>query len=124
LCADNLNVRIVCPFIKKRAAERLLKRGRPKLLQVITRFNQLEFSVGVSDIAALRLLLESGAEIRGVRNLHAKLYVFGASRVILTSANLTEAGLLRNHELGVVSNDLQIGAHCLEYFDNLWRRAG
>ena len=124
LGADSSDIRIVCPFIKKRSAERFLKRARPKLLRVITRYNLLEFSVGVSDIAALRLLLESGAEIRGIRNLHAKLYAFGASHVILTSANLTEAGLLRNHELGFVSNDLKIGTHCLEYFDNLWRRAG
>jgi hypothetical protein len=124
LCADSFNVRIVCPFIKKRAAERLLKRGRPRLLQVITRFNQLEFSEGVSDIAALWLLLESGAEIRGVCNLHAKLYMFGTSRVILTSANLTEAGLLRNHELGFVSDDPKIVAQCRQYFDKLWGRAG
>ena len=124
LRADNSDVRIVCPFIKKRSAERLLKRGRPKLLRVITRYNQLDFAVGVSDIAALRLFLGSGAEIRGVGHLHAKLYVFGASRVILTSANLTDAGLLRNHELGFVSSDPTIAASCLQYFDNLWSRAG
>ncbi len=124
LSADCLNLRIVCPFIKKRAAERLLRRGRPKLLRVITRYNLPDFSAGVSDIAALRLLLETAAEIRGVGNLHAKLYMFGASRVILTSANLTDAGLLRNHEFGFVSNDIKVGTQCLQYFDNLWSRAG
>jgi len=81
LRADSSRVRIVCPFIKRRTAERLLKRGKPKALQVITRFNLDEFCEGVSDIAALRLLLENGAQIRGVRNLHAKLYLFGASRI-------------------------------------------
>ena len=30
-----------------------------------------------------------GAQIRGVRHLHAKLYLLGASRAIVTSANLT-----------------------------------
>jgi len=75
-------------------------------------------------MAALRLLLDAGAEIRGVRNLHAKLYLFGASRVILTSANLTEAGLLRNHELGFVASDPKIGAHCRQYFDKLWGQSG
>src|ERR1700674_4725460 len=79
LYADRSSVRIVSPFIKKRAAERLLKHGRPKELQVITRFNLRDFCEGVSDMAALSWLLENGAQIRGVRNLHAKLYLFGAS---------------------------------------------
>jgi hypothetical protein len=85
LRADSSRVRIVCPFIKKRAVARLLKRDKPKALQVITRFNLDDFSEGVSDIAALQLLLDKGAHIRGVRNLHAKLYLFGANRAIVTS---------------------------------------
>jgi len=124
LKSDHARLRIVCPFIKKRAAERLLKHGRPQQFQVITRFNLRDFADGVSDIGALRFLLENGARIRGVRNLHAKLYVFGESRVILTSANLTEAALLRNHEFGFVAEDVGIVDQCRQYFDALWDRAG
>ena len=91
---------------------------------MITRFSLCDFAAGVSDIAALQLLLESGARIRGVRNLHAKVYLFGASRVITTSANLTEAALLRNHEFGFVAEDPAIIEKCLQYFDDLWARAG
>src|SRR5438034_8452232 len=93
LSAGPADIRIVCPFIKLRPAERLLKRGVPKSIKVITRFNLRDFSEGVSDISALRLLLESGAQIRGVTNLHAKLYLFDNSRAILTSANLNDAAL-------------------------------
>lgn len=122
--ADCSHVRIVCPFIKKRSAERLLKYGKPKTLQVITRFNLADFSEGVSDIDALRLLLDNGAQIRGVRNLHAKLYLFGATRAIVTSANLTDAALFRNHEFGFVVEDASVISQCRQYFDNLWGRAG
>lgn len=121
---DRSSVRIVCPFIKKRAVERLLQWGRPGTLQVITRFNLGDFGDGVSDIAALRLLLENGATIRGVRHLHAKLYLFGESLAVVTSANLTEAALLRNHELGFVAEDSAIVGGCRQYFDDLWNRAG
>lgn len=121
---DNSNLRIVCPFIKKRVTERLLQCGRPHSLHVITRFNQRDFCNGVSDTSALRLLLEKGAKIRGIRNLHAKLYLFGQSRVIVTSANLTQAALLRNHEFGFVADDGEIIVRCEEYFDNLWQQAG
>lgn len=124
LLADSSRVRIVCPFIKRRAAERLLTQGKPKALQVITRFNLADFSEGVSDISALRLLLDSGAQIRGVRNLHAKLYLYGRNRAVVTSANLTQAGLLRNHEFGFVSEDAGIIGRCGQYFDDLWGRAG
>lgn len=124
LRTDRASIRIVCPFIKKRATERLLKRGKPKVFQVITRFSLRDFSRGVSDTSALRLLLENGAEIRGVRNLHAKVYLFGANRVIVTSANLTETALLRNQEFGFVAEDARIVDRCRQYFDELWVRAG
>lgn len=124
LLADHSAVRIVCPFIKERTAKRLLAQGKPSALQVITRFNLDDFGAGVSDLSALRLLLESGAKIRGVRHLHAKLYLLGASRAILTSANLTEAAMLRNHELGFVAEAPSVVGPCRQYFDKLWSRAG
>ena len=124
LAADRSDVRIVCPFIKRGSLERLLKAGRPAQLRVVTRFNLADFAEGVSDLSALRLLLDRGAQVRGVRNLHAKLYVLGSSRAIVTSANLTDAALLRNHEFGFVADDPAIVERCRGYFDDLWARAG
>jgi HKD family nuclease len=123
LRADASELKIICPFIKAGALGRFLSR-HPKSIQVITRFNLGDFAEGVSDIAALRKLLEAGADIRGVRNLHAKLYLFGTSRAVVTSANLTEAAINRNHEFGMVAVDQAVIASCLAYFDKLWRRGG
>ena len=122
--ASASGVRIVSPFIKLAAAERLVRSGGAGVVQVITRFDLNGFYTGVSDISALRLLLESGARIRGVRHLHAKLYLFGDERAIVTSANLTEAALVRNHEFGFVAEDTEILSTCRRYFDTLWKRAG
>lgn len=124
VAADRSDVRIVCPFIKRGALERLLKVGRPRELRVVTRFNLVDFAEGVSDLSALRVLLHRRAQMRGVRNLHAKLYVFGSGRAIVTSANLTDAALLRNHEFGFVADDPPIVERCRGYFDELWARAG
>ena len=121
--ADPSLVRIVAPFIKRKALERLLINA-PRKLEVLTRFSLEDFSRGVSDIDALQRLLDAGASIRGVRHLHAKLYLFGQSQAIITSANLTGAALDRNREFGVSSNDLAIVRACQDYFDGLWRRAG
>ena len=92
LCMDRSELRIVCPFIKARALDRLLAVSPPNV-RVITRYNLNDFARRVSDIATLRTLLGRGASIRGIRNLHAKLYVFGQSRAIVTSANLTNWAL-------------------------------
>lgn len=124
LQADHSTVRVVCPFIKRGAAELLLARGVPDTLQVITRFDLGQMSEGVSDTEALRLLLENGAQIRGVKRLHTKMYVLGAGSVIVTSANLTQAALYRNHEFGFLSDDHSIVGECREYFERLWERAG
>ena len=120
--ADPSRLRIVSPFIKLKALERLLATD-PRSVQVLTRFSLEDFARGVSDLAALRRLVDAGAEVRGVRHLHAKLYLFGQTRTIITSANLTGAALDRNHEFGVTSTDPAVIASCDTYFDRLWNQA-
>ena len=119
---DTTELLIVSPFIKARALTKLLM-DPPASARVITRFNLEDFAQGVSDIRALRLLLDSGAAVRGIRNLHAKLYVFGSARAMITSANLTEAGMVRNHEFGVVTKENSTVAACRDYFEKLWKKA-
>lgn len=120
---DASELRIICPFIKAGALQRLLQHN-PKEIQVITRFNLGDFAEGVSDVAALRNLLDAGAKVRGVKNLHAKLYLFGKTRAIITSANLTVAALDSNHEFGMVTSEEATVENCLNYFDKLWSDAG
>ena len=120
---DASELRIICPFIKKGAIERILEH-HPSKIQVITRFNLVDFAEGVSDIEALRELLDAGADIRGIKNLHAKIYLFSDKRAIVTSANLTKAALERNHEFGLVAEDESLIKACRDYFDDLWSRAG
>ena len=120
---DKSELLIICPFVQLRAIEALLA-SQPANVKVITRFNLIDFASGVSDIAALRRLLGSNAKVRGVRNLHAKLYIFGNARTILTSANLTKAALRSNHEFGMVADDAQVIKGCRDYFNDLWKKAG
>ncbi|MBB4193769.1 hypothetical protein GGE45_004242 [Rhizobium aethiopicum] len=117
------NLSVISPFLKQKAIRRVLSHT-PQSVRVITRFNLADFAEGVSDIAAIRSLLIAGARVRGIRNLHAKVYVFGSRRTIVTSANLTEAALTRNHEFGLVSDDAEIISASTRYFDALWSRAG
>ena len=119
LRADASGLRVISPFIKVGALERLLALT-PQSIQVITRYNLDDFANGVSDIAALRRVFAAGGRVRGIRGLHAKLYLFGASRAVVTSANLTGAALDSNHEFGAVTDDAASIAACRAYFDRLW----
>ncbi|MGP1283567.1 MAG: phospholipase D-like domain-containing protein [Parasphingopyxis sp.] len=115
-------IRIICPFIKLRTARRI-KAQSSNVLEVITRFDLNGFYKGVSDISALMYFLDSGAEVRGIKNLHSKLFIFSNDCAIAGSANLTEAAITRNHEFGFVTERLSIVKHCHEYFETLWTAA-
>ncbi len=59
--------------------------------------------------------------------LHGKAYLFGdppdARVALVTSANLTGAGLHSNLELGVANYDPPVANSAVEWFDTLWERA-
>ena len=116
-------LRVVCPFIKEAALSRILDVGAGQV-EVVTRFDLNCYYEGVSDLDALGVLLAADAKVRGIKGLHSKLYLFGATSAIATSANVTDAGMLRNHEFGFVSDDRDVVVACQTYFDQLWRRAG
>jgi len=117
---DSSELGIVAPFIKE-GALRWLDSPQPGRIRVITRYRIDDFYHGVSDISALATLLEKGAEVRGIANLHSKLYLFGKTRAVVTSANLTEKALNQNHELGLVTENPEILRDCIDYFEHLWR---
>jgi hypothetical protein len=117
-------LRIVCPFIKLGAMERILKAGDPARIKVITRFDLNCFYERVSDLDALELLLDAGAKVRGRRGLHSKLFLLDRAIAIGTSANVTDAGMLRNHEFGFVSDEAEVVGASNRYFDELWAISG
>ena len=114
---------VVSPFITESGVGRIPE-GFSGKIRVITRFSLLDFALGSSDIAALRALLQKGARIRGVKDLHSKMYVFGSDRMLVTSSNLTHGGAARNHELGVVSQDRSGVDEGRQYFEGLWKKCG
>ncbi len=61
------------------------------------------------------------------RFLHGKAYLFGsqddARAALVTSANLTGAGLFSNLELGLVQYDPPVAQQAVAWFDHLWEQA-
>lgn len=114
------NLKLVSPFITDNMVTHLFKNWQGSTIQVITRFNLNDFRSGVSSLKALRKLIENGAQIKGIKNLHSKVYIFDTKSMIITSANFTNGGFFTNYELGIKSNNEDQIQEALQYFDNLW----
>lgn len=114
-------VRIVSPFVKENMIDHLIKESRGCKIQFITRYNLNDFRSGASSLKALKKLVDCGAEIRGIKGLHSKLYLFDFKSVIITSANFTSGGFFNNKEFGVVTDDQSVINQAQIYFNDLWK---
>lgn len=94
------------PFIKYPAVKMIMDSKCASChIHGITSFRLRSFERGASDLNAIKLLYENGAILKNIANLHAKIYVFDRSCAIISSANLTPAGLNFNIEMGLYIKD-------------------
>jgi HKD family nuclease len=114
------DLKLISPFITDNMVTHLLKNWHGNTIQVITRFNLNDFRSGVSSLKALKRLIENGAEIKGIKNLHSKAYIFDSRSMIITSANFTNGGFFTNYELGIKSESEDQIKEALHYFNKLW----
>ncbi|MDP3723911.1 MAG: phospholipase D-like domain-containing protein [Candidatus Omnitrophota bacterium] len=76
-------------------------------LRFLTDLSPLNICQGSTDPRALQSITEavSNVHISHLPRLHAKVYVADSDRAIVTSGNLTNAGLLLNYEYGLEITD-------------------
>jgi len=103
---------IASPFIKTSEAEwacRVIQghAASPLRLTVLTDVRSESVLSGALDLGALQTLAKSVPEthIVNLPQLHAKVYVADDAAAIVTSANLTAAGLDSNYEYGIALRD-------------------
>jgi hypothetical protein len=111
--------KFITPFIQLNTIKDIINK-RSLNFNLITRFNLNDFYNGVSNLDALEYLIKNGGTVKGIKNLHSKLYLFDSKEAILSSANLTQAALLRNYEFGMHTVNPEAISVMEQYFDNLW----
>lgn len=111
--------KFITPFIQLKTIKSVLRKKQSSF-KLITRFSLSDFYDGVSNLDALEYILKKGGEIKGLKNLHSKLYIFNSREAILSSANLTQAALLRNFELGMQMSHPEAISSLENYFNDLW----
>ncbi|MCC5995848.1 MAG: phospholipase D family protein [Oceanicaulis sp.] len=115
---------VVCPFVKSGAVATVFPDGAAQPRRLLTRLSPLDMLTGVHDIEALDRMIRHGVEVRGLRGLHAKVFLSRGRSVVVGSANLTSAALNRNHEYGVLLTDPKIVGETERWFDWLWAESG
>ncbi|MBR5579407.1 MAG: phosphatidylserine/phosphatidylglycerophosphate/cardiolipin synthase family protein, partial [Lachnospiraceae bacterium] len=115
------SIQIVSPFLSVKTAEMLCKICKKRNINctLVTRIYIKDLIDGVNSLKALKLLLEAGVEIYAIKGLHAKLYMFDEEYVIIGSANFTLAGLEKNFELSILTDDLSVKEKAQFVIDDL-----
>jgi len=98
---------VISPFIGINTSKALAQVINEKKIKatVITRFSRNDFYSNASSIEGLLILKEAGCNLKAVKKLHTKLYLFDNNAMILGSSNFTNGGLITNLELNILFRD-------------------
>lgn len=117
-------LRVVAPFYSSEPVIELLKRCKGRKKYFLLALEEQAAKGNFQSISAIRAILKDPkAEVRFIRNLHAKFVVADEQTAIVTSANLTGGGLDNNIEMGVRFDDLAAVKRLVHHFDALWAKA-
>jgi hypothetical protein len=103
---------VICsPYIGRGPCERLTRclggTTDPPAVHILTDLSTDNLLSGSTDAAALLSVATAlpTVRVRYLPKLHAKIYVRDAAEAVVTSGNMTDGGLTRNHEFGVRLSD-------------------
>lgn len=109
------------PFIKLSAVNTIMEcRKHHFAIKGITSFRLRNFERGASDLDAIKSLLYNNAVIKNIANIHSKIYIFDSFAAIISSANLTPAGLNGNIELGILLQEKMFVRELRNYMETLF----
>lgn len=118
---DTKHVLLISPFVTNNIVKHLIDHSSEAKIKLVTRYNLNDFRSKVSSLSALKKLVGFGAEIKGIKGLHSKVYTFDIKSTIIGSANFTSSGFFSNYEFGVISREHSTILESIAYFESLWR---
>ncbi len=112
-------LKIISPFVGDNMCNMLVQDFNIETVELVTRFNIRDWAMKVSSIDGIEKLFNKGVKIYGVKDLHSKVYIFDDSKAIVTSANFTNGGLVKNYECGIMIDDKDKIEELSDYFESL-----
>jgi len=105
-CSNDIT--IASPFINNAIWEYTDFLNPKVKCSIITRINLRDFALGASSLPTVLQLVKSGWNLFSLPLIHAKLYIFDNSTVLVTSANSTFSGLTRSLECGIAVRNSEV----------------
>lgn len=101
------SIRITSPFIKEDICKEILNHVRHDVcFELITDLPNAY--TGALDLSGLELIIGKKGLVKSDPKLHSKIYIFDSKKAVITSGNLTNGGLLKNYEYGVLLDEFEI----------------
>jgi hypothetical protein len=121
LVADSKkSIKITSPFIKTNICnEMLAHKKKGTTLEVITSFKLPNIHSGSLDLDGLESILNENGVVKNFSKLHSKIYLFDEQKVIITSGNLTNGGMVNNFEYGIFVSDKNLVKNVVDDFSKL-----
>lgn len=117
---SSVSVKITSPFVKANICNDLLSVKKPSTrIELITSLKLSNVHAGAVDLLGLEKIIKAEGIVKNYKKLHSKIYLFDEEKVIVTSGNLTNGGLLNNFEYGLYSEDKDLVAQVVEDFNKL-----
>ena len=116
----------ICPYIQSEFTNQLIDLLPSEVkIRVVTRYTEKERVDGIINYEFAAPLSKhfKHFELRIVKDLHAKLYLFDYTSAFITSANLTHHGLSLNVEYGMLIDDAEMLGDIKTEVDRLWTNA-
>lgn len=125
LSSAKKEVRITAPFYGEDAIAGILNRaGKTVAKYFLLALSEQAVVARSQSTAAIALIRKDGSSsLRFIKNLHAKFIIVDKTTAIVTSSNLTRAGLESNVEMGIRVDDPKTVAELIRQFDGLWSKA-
>lgn len=122
VAASSSSINITSPFVKENIVSDIIQtKKESSKVSLITSFKLMNYYTGSSDLSALELMLIKNGRVSNFQKLHSKIYIFDDSVAIITSGNLTNGGLIKNYEYGLLIEEQELVASINNDFDVLLR---
>lgn len=97
-CTESFSV--ASPYVGSYFSKIVSQLDSKVALTLLTRTTLADFASNASDLDAVRAVASRAGSVLSLSSLHAKVYVVGRKRALITSANSTFSGMHRNRECG------------------------
>ena len=114
------SIKLCAPYVKYAIIDEIAnKKQRTSKLSLITKMDLQNFHKHASDITAVKKTITIGGSVFNCSTLHAKFYIFDDMQCVITSANLTTSGFLRNVECGIYTDDRNLVNDAVKKYEQL-----